>query len=346
MYDSAIAILEEGVEFFPEDAEMHFLLGKAYSFKDNYSGMAQQFALAESIQTAEGKEDKWMEELQAVKKEKWPQIFNQGVNAHNEQKLDESLDLFLTCTILNPQDYRGFLRAGYAYALKEDNGNALLYMEKGAKLAPDNPDMLRGYADILFFSGRGEEALDAYKKILEKNPEDLDVLKDVASIYSTAMDYDQALTYLEKAVQIDPTYKDGLFNIGEIYRQRINQVIDSLDTFKDEQGEYVKDDESAASIEELLQKKAEFLNSAQVAYQKVMEIDTTDLEAMDRLAQIYQEKEDFDQALSMLQVLVQKDSTNCRAWQQLAFIYARRNMGEEAKDAYQKAQNCAKAKQP
>jgi tetratricopeptide (TPR) repeat protein len=343
MYDSAAAILQEGVHYYPEDAEMHFLLGKAYAYQQNYRGMAVQLAAAESLETAQGKKDKWMKELDEIKKEKWPQIFNQGVNAHNEQEIDKSLDLFITCTILEPNDYRGFLRAGYAYALKSDNSNAIDYMEKGLKLAPDNPDMLRGYADVLFYSGRGQEALAAYDKILQKNPDEVDVLKDVASIYSSSGDLDQALRYLEKAVKVDPEYKDGFFNVGEIYRQKINRTLDDLDSLKDKTGEYRTDEESAARVKELLKEKQEYLASAQSAYQGVLRIDSTDVEAMDRLAEIYQEEEDFDQGLIMLRKVVEKDSTNCKAWQQLAFIYARRNMGDQAKETYQKAQDCIKA---
>lgn len=343
MYDSAVAILEEGIQFFPDDGEMHFLLGKAYSHKKNYRGMAEQFAMAESLNTKE--KAKWLEELAQIKMEKWPQIFNQGVNALNEQDYDQALDLFLISTILGPSDYRGFLRVGYSYALKGDNENAISYMEEGIQLAPDDPDMLRGHADVLFFSGRGEEALNSYGKILESDPENVEILKNVATVHSAAKDYDQALKYLEKAVEVDPTYKDGLFNIGEIYRQKLNQTIDGLDSLKDDSGEYLKDQACAARIEELLQKKKDYLSSAQGAYEKVMEIDTTDLEAMDRLSEVYQEQENFDQAVSLLETLVQKDSTNCKAWQQIAFIYAKRNMGERANQAFQKAQDCVKAKQ-
>ncbi len=342
MYDSAIAILEEGVEFFPDDAEMHFLLGKAYSQKRNYRGMAEQLALADSLKD---KKAKWANEIDEIRAQEWPQIFNQGVNAHNEKDYDKALDLFLTCTILGPDDHRGFLRAGYSYALKGDNQDAITYMEKGVELAPDNPDMLRGYADVLFFSGRGEEAIDSYNKILESDPQNVEILKNVATVYSGAKDYDQALNYLEKAVEADPTYKDGLFNVGEIYRQKLNQTIDGLDSLKDKSGEYLKDEKSQARFKELLQQKEQYLASAQSAYERVMEIDTTDLEAMDRLTEIYQEQENFDQALTLLETLVQRDTANCKAWQQLAFIYAKRNMGKKANDAFQKAQDCVQARQ-
>jgi tetratricopeptide (TPR) repeat protein len=343
MYDSAVSILEEGIQYYPDDAEMHYLLGKAYAYKKNYRGMAEQLAAAESLQAGEKKKAKWMDELEQIKNEKWPEIFNQGVNAHNEEKLDESLELFLICNILNPEDYRGFLRAGYAYALKGDNQNAAVYMEKGLKLAPDNPNMLRGYADVLFFSGRGADALESYKKILEANPTELDILKNTATIYSSLGDFDQALVYLEKAVEVDPLYKDGLFNIGEIHLQKVVVTLTQLDSLKDETGEYQKDEQSAAKIDQLLQRKNDDLIAAQGAYGKVMEIDSTDVEAMDRLTKVYQEQENFDQAFSLLKTLVQKDSTNCKAWQQLAFIYAKRNMGNEAKETFQKAQDCIKS---
>jgi tetratricopeptide (TPR) repeat protein len=345
LYDSAVVILEEGIQFFPEDAEMHFLLGKAYAYKKNYRSMAEHLAAAESLQAGEKKKAKWMEELDQIRNEKWPEIFNQGVNAHNEDRLDESLELFLICNILNPQDYRGFLRAGYAYALKGDNQNAAAYMEKGLQLEPDNPNMMRGYADVLFFSGRGAEALDSYKKILETNPTELDILKNVATIYTSLSDFDQALVHLEKAVEIDPIYKDGFFNIGEIHLQKLVVTLMQLDSLKGETGEYLKDEQSAPKVEQLLQRKKDELNAAQVAYEKVMEIDSADVEAMDRLTKVYQEQENFDLAFSLLKNLVQKDSTNCKAWQQLAFIYAKRNMDNETKEAYQKALDCVKAKE-
>jgi tetratricopeptide (TPR) repeat protein len=337
MYDSAVTILEEGLQFFPEDAEMHFLLGKAYYHKNNYRGMGEQFAMAESLKS---KKVKWMDELNAMRNEKWPQIFNEGVNAHNEKDYEKAMDMFLTCTILNPSDFRGFLRVGYAYGLMGKNEEAISYMESGLKLEPDNPDMLRGYADILFYTGRGNEALDSYKKILKNDPQDVEVLKNVASVYSEAKDYDQALSYLEKAVEADSTYKDGVFNIGEIYRQKLNEVIERLDSLKDDSGEYLQDEKSTARIEALIQKKDEFLSSAQVAYEKVMELDSTDLEAQAHLADLYQEQKDFDRAMIILESLVQKDSTNCKAWQQLAFIYAKKNIGEKANQAFQKAQEC------
>ena len=338
MYDSAVAILEEGLLFYPDDAEMHFLLGKAYCHKSNYRGMGEQFALAESLKS---KKVKWMDELNLMRKEKWTQMFNQGAKAFNERDFDTALDRFSTCAIIDPSDFKSFLYTGLAYTLKGEYEKALSSLETGLKLEPDNPEILRGYADALFYAGRGNEALGNYNKILENDRQNVEVLKNVASVYSEAKDYNQALSYLEKAVKADSTYKDGFFNIGEIYyHHKFNEVILALDSLKDESGEYPQDEESTAKIEQLLKKKDDFLTFARVAYEKVVELDSTDLEAQVFLARVYQEQENFDQAISVLEPLIQIDSTNCSALEQLAIIYAKKGMGEKAKATWQKAQDC------
>ncbi len=337
MYDSAVVKLEEALSFYPDDAEMHFLLGKAYYHKKNYRGMGEQFAMAESLKS---KKVKWVDELNSMRKEKWTQVFNQGAKAFNEKDFDKALDAFLTCTIIDPSNFRSFLNAGYAYTLKGQYDEALSYLEDGLKLDPNNPDMLRGYADALFYAGKQKEALEEYNKILEKEPNNVEVLVNVVSIYSNSRDYDQALSYSQKLIAADSTYKDGHFNMGTIYLQKIIQTNMALDSLKDESGEYLKDEKSTARIKELTQQKNELLASTQVAFEKVLGLDSTDLEAQVFLAQVYQEQENFDQALSILEPLIQKDSTNCSALNQLAVIYAKKGMGDKAKEAWKKAQDC------
>jgi len=337
MYDSAVAILEEGLLFYPDDAEMHFLLGKAYHHKKNYRGMGEQFALAESLKS---KKAKWIKELDSLRTEKWTHMFNQGAKAFNERDFDTALDRFSTCAMIDPSDFKSFLYTGLAYTVKGEYEKALSSLETGLKLEPDNPEILRGYADALFYAGRQKEALENYNEILKKEPSNVEVLVNVVSIYSNTKDFDQALSYSQKLVAADPTYKDGHFNMGTIYLQKIIQTNLALDSLKDESGEYLKDENSTVRIKEMTQKKNELLASAQAAFEKMLELDTTDLEAKFYLAQVYQEQENFDRAISVLEPLIQKDSTNCSALEQLAIIYAKKGMGEKAKAMWQKAQDC------
>jgi tetratricopeptide (TPR) repeat protein len=341
MYDSAVVILEEGIGFYPKDAEMHFLLGKSYYFTNDSRAMGEQFALAESLKS---KKAKWMDDLNSMKEEKWTEAYNRGVKAYQEQDFDTALDNFLTCTTINPTDARAFWLYGDTYRVKGDYDKALEVLEAGLKLDAHNPKLLRSYADVLFFAGRGDEALESYGKVMENDPENVDVLFNIATIQYNAKEYDGAIEAFQKLVAIDPSFKDAYFNMGTAFLLQTIPVDDGLDSLKDESGEFLKDEKSTAKIKELAQKKNHLLASAQAAFEKTVELDSTDLQALGHLAEIYQELENFDEALVILENLVVKDSTNCKAWQQLAFIYAKRNVGEKATDAFQKAQDCFEKK--
>ena len=336
MYDSAAAILEDGVQYYPEDPEMHYLLGKAYFYKKNFTGMGEQFAIAESLKS----DAKWNEEVNTVKKEVWAQIFNQGAKAFNEKNYDTALVKFETCNAIDRSNYRGFLYLGLAHTMKKEFDPAIAALNAGLKLSPDNPEMLKGYGDVLLYAGNEKEALEEYKKVLEKDSKNEEVLINMIAIYSTTKDYDQALAYSKKLIEVDPTFKDGHFNMGTLYLEKIVETTSALDSLKDNSGEYLKDEKSAGKIKELNEKKNGYLVDAQKAFEKTLEIDSTDMEAQVYLSQVYQEEGNIDKALTILEPLVQKDSTNCDALSQLAIIYAKKGVGEKAKVAWQKAQDC------
>ena len=341
MFDSAVVILKEGVEFYPEDAEMHFLLGKAYYQTEDYGAMGEHLALAESLK---GKKKKWIDELNSMREEKWMEVYNQGVTAYREQDFDTAIDKFLTCTKINPTDARAFWLYGDTYRVKGAYDKALEILGAGLKLDPNNPQILRSYADVLFFDGKSDEALEAYGRVMENDPENVDVLFNMATLQYNAKDYDKAIESFQKLVIIDPGFKDAYFNMGNAFLLKGISIDGGLDSLKDESGEFLKDETSQARIKELAQRRNHVLSSAQAAFEKTVELDSTDMEAQSRLSEIYQELEDFDKALVLLENLVAQDSTNCKAWQQLDFIYAKRDVGTKATDAFQKAQDCFEKK--
>ena len=341
MFDRAVVILKEGVDFYPEDAEMHFLLGKAYYQTKDYGAMGEHLALAESLK---GKKDKWMDELNSMREQKWMEVYNQGVAAYREQDFDTAIDRFQTCTKINPSDARAYWLYGDTYRVKGDYDKAIEILDTGLKLDPENPQILRSYADVLFFSGKTEEALESYGRVMESDPENVDVLFNIATLQYNAKDYDKAIESFQQLITIDPNFKDAYFNMGTAFLLQTIPVDDGLDSCRDESGEFLKGEASTAKIKELAQKKTHLLASAQAAFEKTVELDSTDLEAQGHLSEIYQELENFDKALVLLENLVAQDSTNCKAWQQLAFIYAKRNVGKKATEAFQKAQDCFEKK--
>jgi Tfp pilus assembly protein PilF len=73
-----------------------------------------------------------------------------------------------------------------------------------------------------------------------------------------------------------------------------------------------------------------------------MELDSLDIDAQLLLAQVYLDQEKLDQALGSVELLAQKDSTNCEILVKLAAVYAKKGIGDKAKETWQKAQDCSK----
>ena len=340
LYDSAIVILNEAISFYPNDAELRFLLGKAYYHKNMSKAMGQQFAQAESLKI----QPKFQKEIQEMRAEKWLQVFNQGAKAFNEQKLDTALEKFTICTILDPQDYRGFMNVGRVYSLKGENDKAISYLKEGLKLAPDTLDLLRLYAVALHNTGKTEEALEVYLKILKKDPTDASALNNIVSIYVLKKDFDKALLFCQKMMDVDSSFKDAYFNMGWIYVQQIQPINFSLDSLKDATGVYKTDEKSKVGKEELEKKRSELFTQAEDRLQKTVELDSLDIDAQLLLAQVYLDQEKLDQAVGSLEFLVQKDSTNCEVLRQLWAVYAKKGIADKANETRKKAeaQGCLK----
>ena len=338
MYDSAIVILNEAVSFYSDDAELHFLLGKAYYLKNRPKEMGEQFTQAESLKI----KSKFEKEILQMREEKWLQIFNQGAKAFNEQNVDLALEKFSICTIIDPQGYRGFMNTGYAYSLKGENDKALSYLEDGLKLAPDSLEILKIYGATLYNAGKIKKALKVNLKVVEKDPKDVNTLNNIISIYGVLKDFDKALLFSQKLIDVDSSFEDAYFNMGTIYLQQLQEINSALDSLKDATGAYRTDEKSKVRKEELEKKRSELFTKAETTLEKATELDTLDLEARLLLAQAYLGQEKLDQALVTLEFLVQKDSTNCEAIVRLWGLYANKEMKEKTKQIEQKARDCLK----
>jgi tetratricopeptide (TPR) repeat protein len=334
MYDSAIAVLEEAVSFYPDDAELHFLLGTAYYHKNRSKEMGEQFVLAESLKI----DPKSQEEIQQMKQEKWLQIFNQGATAFNEHKLDSALERFTTCTVIDPSLYRAFMYAGYTYSMKGENDKAISYLKNGLKLAPDSLDILKIYAAVLDNAGKPKEALEAYLKIAEKDPKDVNTLTNIIAIHTLQKDFDKALFFSQKLIEVDSSFKDAYFNLGSICLQQIRETNLSLDSLKDSAGVYRTDEKSKSRKEELEKRKGELFTKAETVLGRAAKLDTLDLEAQLLLAEVYMEQDKLDEAMQPLELLAQRDSTNCEVLRSLWAVYAKQGIAEKANETRKKAE--------
>lgn len=118
---------------------------------------------------------------------------NKGVAAYKNAKYEQAIDHFQQAVSLDP-----------------NLGNARLYLATAytQQYIPgvDSPDNLR----------MGEQAVEQYKAVLEKDPTSVNSIKGIAYIYLQMKKFEDAKAYYRKAIQADPNDPESYYSVAVI----------------------------------------------------------------------------------------------------------------------------------
>jgi tetratricopeptide (TPR) repeat protein len=118
---------------------------------------------------------------------------NKGVNSFKNAKYEEAINHFQQAVSLDPGLLNARLYLATAYAQ--------LYIP-GVD-AEDNNKM-------------GQDAIDQYKAVLERDPKNINSIKGIAYIYLQMKKFEDAKTYYRKASEVDPNDPEVYYSVGVI----------------------------------------------------------------------------------------------------------------------------------
>ena len=170
---------------------------------------------------------------------------------------------------------------GVSYDQQKDTKNAIAAYKRSLDLEPENLDVERALAKDLFQDNQFTAAGAAYKNIAAADPSDPEAYLRLSEIQRRQGDYDEALATLEKAKALVPDSLEIQFNEG--------LLDDALGHFDD-----------AVAIFEKLVAGSEHSNGQYTDQEK----NNRSL-FLDRLAIVYREQNKFDQAIAVYQKMAQ-----------------------------------------
>ena len=118
---------------------------------------------------------------------------NKGVAAYKNAKYEEAIDHFQQSVSLDPSLLNARLYLATAFAQQYIPGVD----------APDNNRM-------------GEQAVDQYKAVLDRDPKNINSVKGIAYIYLQMKRFEDAKTYYRKALEVDPNDPEPYYSVGVI----------------------------------------------------------------------------------------------------------------------------------
>ena len=332
-FDNAIKQLKLELEHNPDNAEAHFLLGKIYSGRRMYPEMASSFDASSKLSL------QFKKQSEEIRREKWIAMFNSGVNDAEQDSLKKALEKFKMAIIIDPTRYEGYLNAAAQTMKMEDCDQATKFSEEAYNVKPDDIKVLNARAQISFNCKDYDKSLDVYRKLLDMGPQNVNALINMAMIFELMQLTDSSKAVYDRIVEIDPEYKDAYYNRGILYLNQAIRMYKQLVTVRDSLEQDDQNEELIARSEQLIEKQKELYHLAEMDFQKSVELDPEDLEAMQYLGQVLFQQEETDKAIEVLEKVVELDPKNKEAWSTLSIAYTQSGDRDKALKAAEKAKN-------
>jgi protein O-GlcNAc transferase len=186
----------------------------------------------------------------------------------------------------------------------QESGNvkdAELAYKKILELQPDNIDVLYALGEISFQNKQYDSAIDYIKKILQLNPVDAGAYNNLGIILQEKGQLDEAISYYQKALQVNPNLADAHNNSGLA-----------------------------------LQKKGE-LDNAVLSYQKAIGFNPNFIEAYCNLGNLFRDNNQLDEAITSYQKALLLNPNLVAIHNSIGICFYKKGKLGEAITHYQKA---------
>ena len=128
-----------------------------------------------------------------------------GLSKTPQESLKKCTELYKKAIALD--DSLAIAHSGLAYALMmmRKYDEAIDRAERALELEPNSADVISTYANLLIYTGRGDEAVSFYKNAMRLNPKPPNVyLRNLAVALRDTGRYEEATAQLKKAIEREP----------------------------------------------------------------------------------------------------------------------------------------------
>lgn len=361
-YKTAAQMLEDAIKYYPDKPpiEAHFILGTIYSDKRLYKEMMEELNYVRALcDTTDNKKVKklckkenYMETIEVVLASNWLELYNNGVNDLKGARTQDSTCQTITDSV---QLERCKINASKTYE------QALEYFENATMVIPDSVQAWVNIGLTKYELGDEEGALDAYRRAIQHNPEDVNLLINIASIYFNREDFDSAAVYfdmllkldipnqnkadilynmalamnnsenvdsaivlLEEAVKITPESEDVRNNLGAFYIRVASRLASVLQDYSDSLE--INKSKYQPLVDSIEAEIKQIYSKAVLHFEAAVSIKPDNDVALEWIGDIYYHfLEDLDKAQAAYEQLLEVKPDHEKAPCQLLYIFLRKN---------------------
>lgn len=235
--------------------------------------------------------------------------YNKGITANSTMNYEEAVGYFEKAVAVNPDDPKGYVNLGVAYSMLGD----------------------------------ADKALDAFRGGVEADPTSVDAWRNLGITYQSVGDYARAGDAFTKVVELAPDDADGLFSLGDMYfndkefEKALQYYEQAAETRGDDAALQYQMGAARFSLKQFAEAGQNFQKSAALARDKDP---TLYKDAMFNLGVAYIQMEDYDAAISTLEMVLQIEET-VELHEMLGAAYSKKGMKDRAIEEFEKAKELA-----
>lgn len=144
-------------------------------------------------------------------------IFNEAVASHRAGQLRAAETLYRQILQRNPQDIRVWRHLAAALAQSGNLSRAIEALKEGLATAGDDAALHRDLGSLFAAQGLPHESIASFRVAHELDPQNKDILLDLARAYSHGQKLPEAKVVLEDLLKMQPDFALAHFEMGQLY---------------------------------------------------------------------------------------------------------------------------------
>ncbi len=140
-----------------------------------------------------------------------------GNALYQQKKYDEALKEYQRILAENQDLYQVYDKIGLCYYRLNDTENAIEAFKLVLEKEPQSQDTLINLSAIYFEKGTLMEGMKYFKQLEEKSLKDPSIFYNIGILLFKNRQIDMAIDYLEKCIAVDPMYVNGYYQLALVY---------------------------------------------------------------------------------------------------------------------------------
>ncbi|MBC8046749.1 MAG: tetratricopeptide repeat protein [Fimbriimonadaceae bacterium] len=225
-------------------------------------------------------------------------------------KLEEALTTLNEALDLSQEGEKEFVYAemSHVYELMEDYDKAIKYLFMAVECNPENINILEDVAHLVDMTDKYDESIILHKKIIDKNPYSWIAWYNLGRAYAGMNLYEKALEAFDFSIAINEDFEYVYREAADVYF-RLDNIKKAIEMFEAAQQHSPEFDDYSFRIGICYERIEEYKN-ARFHYRKATRTDPYHDEALFRIGETYRIEERYDAALVNYKKALRLDEQN------------------------------------